>query len=74
MRGASYHPASYIAARLLVTYVCSACIVDKFHLVLLVLWKETRMVSESKILSFFVSGVNQGDQEVGACPRVPCVI
>ena len=32
------------------------------------------MVSESKILSLFVSGVNQGDQEVGVCPRVPCVI
>ena len=40
---------------------------------MLVLLKEMRMLGESEILSFFVSGVNQGGLGAGVSPRFPCV-
>ena len=46
---------------------------DEKVFVLLGLLKRIRMLGESEILSFFVSGVNQGELGGGVHPRFSCV-
>ena len=51
-------------AWLLATRASSIYLVDEFICLLLLLLKEMGLLCEPKVLSFFVSGVNQGNVEV----------
>ena len=56
---------SLTTSLLLATRISPIHLVDEFIHLLLVLLKEIRMMGESKVISFLVSGFNQRNAEVG---------
>ena len=73
VRGACYHPVFTGNCLTFSIYVCCAYLVDEKVFALLVILKEMRTLGESKIVSFFVYGVNQGGWGGRVSPRLPCV-